>query len=85
MPTKNPRVQVVLDRRLYEGIRKAAKARGLSMSLEIRDIVREAVVPYAPRASKPFKGKHVAGLIGRYHSGSRRTDHDDVLAAQVHG
>ena len=43
MPTRNPRVNVVSERPLYERVRKIAKKEHVSLSLKIRDLVREAL------------------------------------------
>ncbi len=43
MPTRNPRVNVVLEKSLYERIQKLAKKEDVSLSLKIRDLVREAL------------------------------------------
>jgi len=43
MPTKNPRINVVLEKPLYESIRRMAKKEDVSLSLKIRDLVREAL------------------------------------------
>lgn len=43
MPTKNPRVNVVLERPLYNRVEHLAKKDGISMSLKVRDLVREAL------------------------------------------
>lgn len=43
MPTKNPRVNVVLERPLYESVRRLADKEEISLSLKIRDLVREAL------------------------------------------
>ncbi|MFQ5541900.1 MAG: antitoxin, RHH family protein [Candidatus Binatia bacterium] len=43
MPTNNPRVNVVLERPLYETLRRVAKRDGVSLSLKVRDLVREAL------------------------------------------
>lgn len=43
MPTKNPRVNVVLEKPLYESVRRLAKKEDISLSLKIRDLVREAL------------------------------------------
>jgi len=43
MPTKNPRVNVVLEEPLYEGLRRWAKRDGISLSLKVRDVVKEAL------------------------------------------
>jgi len=43
MPTKNPRVNVVLEKPLYANIQRLAKRDGVSLSLKVRDLVREAL------------------------------------------
>ncbi len=43
MPTSNPRVNVVLEEPLYEGLRRWAKRDGVSLSLKVRDLVKEAL------------------------------------------
>ena len=43
MPTKNPRLQVVLERPLYEAVARLAKKNGTSMSMKVRDLVRDAL------------------------------------------
>ena len=43
MPTKNPRVNTVLEPRLYEAVERLAEAEGVSMSQKVRDLVREAL------------------------------------------
>jgi len=43
MPAKNPRVSVVLEKSLYKSIEYLAKREGVSMSLKMRDLVKEAV------------------------------------------
>ncbi len=42
MAAKNPRVMVVLDPPLYRWLRRSARADGVSLSLRLRDVVREA-------------------------------------------
>lgn len=42
MSTKNPRVMVVLENPLLKWVKKTAKADGISLSLRLRDLVREA-------------------------------------------
>ena len=46
MPAKNPRVSVVLERPLYESIRHLAKTDGISISLKVRDLLKEALDTY---------------------------------------
>ncbi len=43
MPTKNPRINVVLEEPLYRIIRELAKKDGLSLSMVSRDLIREAL------------------------------------------
>ncbi|MBI2000719.1 MAG: antitoxin, RHH family protein [candidate division NC10 bacterium] len=42
MPARNPRVNVVLEKPLYEGLRRWAKRDRVSLSLKVRDLVKEA-------------------------------------------
>ena len=46
MPTKNPRVNVVLERPLYEALTRLARREGTSLSLKARDLLREALGAY---------------------------------------
>ncbi len=63
MPTKNPRVNVVLERPLYESICRLAEKEQISLSLKIRDLVREALeaeedaalARFAEKREKSFK------------------------------
>ena len=43
MPTKNPRINVVVDPTLYELIEGLAERQGVSMSLVTRDLIKEAL------------------------------------------
>ena len=43
MPAKNPRVNVVLERPLYEALARLARREGSSLSLKARDLLREAL------------------------------------------
>ena len=43
MPTKNPRVNMVLERSLYEALKRQATRDGVSLSLKARDLIREAI------------------------------------------
>lgn len=43
MPSTNPRVNVVLEEPVYEGLRRWAKRDGVSLSLKVRDLVKEAL------------------------------------------
>ncbi len=43
MPTTNPRVNVVLEEPLYDSIRRLAKRDKVSLSLKVRDLVKDAL------------------------------------------
>ncbi len=43
MPAKSPRVNTVLERPLYEEVRRLAAMEGVSVSQKVRDLVREAL------------------------------------------
>lgn len=50
MPATNPRVNVVLEEPVYEGLRRWAKRDGVSLSLKVRDLVKEALEAEEDRA-----------------------------------
>jgi predicted DNA-binding protein len=43
MPTKNPRLNVVLDAELYAVIKKIAKQQGKSMSVVAKELIEDAL------------------------------------------
>ena len=43
MPTKNPRINVVLEKPLYQNVARIARKDGVSLSLKVRDLVKEAL------------------------------------------
>lgn len=43
MPTKNPRLNVVLDPNLYKVLNALAQKQGISLSLLARDLLKEAL------------------------------------------
>ena len=43
MPTKNPRLNVVLEPNLYKALSKIANREGMSLSLLARDLLKEAL------------------------------------------
>jgi len=43
MPTKNPRINVAVDKSIYSIIETLAKEKGVSMSMIIRDLIKEAL------------------------------------------
>jgi len=43
MPARNPRVNVVLEKPLYEAVDRLAKKEGVSLSTAVRDLVKDAI------------------------------------------
>lgn len=43
MPTRNPRINVVLERPLYRSVERLARRDQVSLSTKMRDLVREAL------------------------------------------
>jgi metal-responsive CopG/Arc/MetJ family transcriptional regulator len=43
MPAKNPRINVVVEKSLYQTIESLAQRDGVSLSLKVRDLVKEAL------------------------------------------
>ena len=43
MPTKNPRINVVLEKPLYDSIEELAERDAVSLSRKVRDLVKEAL------------------------------------------
>lgn len=43
MPAKNPRINIVLDKNLYDSVQHIAKRDGVSLSLKARDLIKEAL------------------------------------------
>lgn len=43
MPTKNPRINVVLEKPLYNNVERLAERDGVSLSLKVRDLVKDAL------------------------------------------
>lgn len=50
MASTNHRVNVVLEEPVYEGLRRWAKRDGVSLSLKVRDLVKEALEAEEDRA-----------------------------------
>ena len=46
MPTKNPRINIVLEKKSYDVIKRIAKKEGVSLSLKARDLLNEALEIY---------------------------------------
>lgn len=43
MPTQNPRINIVLDKFLYQNVRLLAKKDNVSLSAKVRDLLKEAL------------------------------------------
>ncbi len=43
MPTSHPRINVALEEPLYRSVSQLAKKDGVSLSLKVRDLIREAM------------------------------------------
>jgi metal-responsive CopG/Arc/MetJ family transcriptional regulator len=43
MPTTKPRINVILEEPLYETVEQLAERDGMSLSLKVRDLVKEAL------------------------------------------
>lgn len=43
MPTCNPRVNVVMEKPLYQSLARLAKKEGVSLSLKARDLIKESL------------------------------------------
>ncbi len=42
MPAKNPRLTAVVEKPLYRWLKESARRKGISLSLRLRDLVKEA-------------------------------------------
>lgn len=54
MPAKNPRVNVVLEKPVYNALHDLAETEGVSMSMLMRDLVKEALELREDRALAEF-------------------------------
>ena len=62
MPTKNPRINVVLEKPLYDSVRRLAEKEDVSLSLKIRDLVRAALEAEEDAALAQFAEKREKSL-----------------------
>ncbi len=56
MPTTKPRVNVALEKPMYEEVRELAQRNGNTLSLEIRDLIREALAIEEDRVLAKWAG-----------------------------
>ena len=73
MPTKNPRINVALEKPVYSLIEKLARERGLSLSMVTRDLIRESLEIHEDTVLARVAGDREATLGGR-----RTLTHDEV-------
>ena len=73
MPTRNPRINVVLEKPLYESIRRIAKKEGISISLKARDLLREALEIYEDRILES-----IASEREKTFNRKKALSHDDI-------
>ena len=65
MPTKNPRINVALEEPIHSLIRRMARAKGVSLSMVTRDLVREALEMHEDAVLTRVADERVAALAGR--------------------
>jgi hypothetical protein len=73
MPTKNPRINVALERPIYSLIEKLAQEQGLSLSMVTRDLIREALEIHEDTVLAQVAERRETTLAGR-----RALTHDEV-------
>ena len=67
MPVKNPRINVVFEKPLYNTIERLAAKEGVSLSSEVRDLVKEALEIEEDVALSMFAEKGKRRLQSRKH------------------
>ena len=77
MPTKNPRVNIVLERPLYEVLQQMAQRENVSLSMKVRDLVRESIDRQEDLALAEIAEEREASF-----DRSRGLTHDDVWATK---
>ena len=73
MPSKNPRINVVLNNLLYQDVRLLAEKDNVSLSAKVRDLLKEAMEIQEDIALSGFAEKR-----GKSWDDSRVLSHDDV-------
>ncbi len=73
MPTKNPRVNVVLEKPLYDDVERIAGRDGVSLSLKVRDLVKQAL-----EIEEDIALSHVAETREKSFSRKKALKHDEV-------
>jgi len=65
MPTKNPQINVALEKPIYSQIERMAQQRGLSLSMVTRDLVREALEIHEDAVLVRLAEERISSLAGR--------------------
>lgn len=73
MPAKNPRINVVLEKPLYNAVHDLAEDEGVSMSMLMRDLVRESLELREDRGLVALAEEREQGFDRR-----KALTHDDV-------
>jgi hypothetical protein len=73
MPAKNPRINVVLEKPLYNALHDLAEDKGVSMSMIMRDLVKEALEIHEDRALAAFAAEREKGF-----DRSKALSHEEV-------
>lgn len=73
MPTSNPRINVVLEKPIYRHVARLAKRDGVSLSLKVRDLVKEAMEVEEDIALTRIASRREKGFAR-----SRALTHEDI-------
>ena len=73
VPTTKPRINVILEEPLYETIEELAERDGMSLSMKVRDLVKEALEIMEDIALKSFAEEREKTF-----SKSKSLKHDEV-------
>jgi predicted DNA-binding ribbon-helix-helix protein len=73
MPTKNPRINVALEKPVYSTIEKLAHKRGLSLSMVTRELIGEALEIHEDTVLAKIAEKRENTLASR-----KTLSHDEV-------
>lgn len=73
MPTTNPRINVVLEKPLHKRVAGLAKRDGVSLSLKVRDLVKEAIEVEEDAVLAKIAEKREGGL-----KKAKAIKHDDI-------
>jgi hypothetical protein len=73
MPTKNPRLNIVIEPKLYSLLCKLSDSKGISLSLYSRDLIKEAL-----EVREDLYWQEVASKRDKELSHSKHLSHKDV-------